>query len=291
MDTVVEIQVLTGSINNSEVEGKINSAFAAFRNVEEACSRFTLDSELMKVSRIIGKPIPVSPYLFEPLKFALEVASFTDGLFDPTVGKRLEDLGFNRHYLTGKNINSYAEDKVNYKNIVIDEMDRTVLFQKSMVIDLGAVAKGFAIDLAVNCLRDFDGFMINAGGDIYAGGVDEKGDKWRIGIQHPFDKNQILYSIDISDEAICTSGGYERISREFPGQHHIINPYSKQSPNGWVSCSVIAPYAMMADAFSTTAFLLDQKRGEEIMNSIGIRGLFITPELQIKKVGGDKSDH
>jgi len=290
MDTVVEIQVVVGTRKQTEVEEKINSAFDAFRNVEQACSRFTLDSELMMVSKIIGEPIPISPYLFEPLKFALEMARFTDGLFDPTIGKAMEDLGFNRHYLTGKHINSYAEDNVTYKNIVINEMDRTVLFQKCMVIDLGAVAKGFAIDLAVNGLRDFDGFMINAGGDIYAGGVDEKGDNWKIGVQHPFDKNQILYSIDISDEAICTSGGYERISREFPGQHHIINPYSKQSPNGWVSCSVIAPFAMMADAFSTTAFLLDQKRGEEIINNIGIRGLFITPELQIKKVGGDKSD-
>ncbi|MDB5055472.1 MAG: thiamine biosynthesis protein ApbE [Bacilli bacterium] len=66
---------------------------------------------------------------------------------------------------------------------------------KPLVIDLGAVAKGFAIDLAAHELKEFDGFLVNVGGDLYAGGTDESGKPWRIGIQHPEQKEQIIETI------------------------------------------------------------------------------------------------
>ncbi len=142
-----------------------------------------------------------------------------------------------------------------FRDIILNEHDHTLFLNKPLVIDLGAVAKGFAIDLAANELKDFDGFVVNAGGDLFAGGVDH-GQPWKIGIQHPEQKEQIIDVIEISNEAVCTSGSYERKIRKSPGMHHIINPKTKQSPNEWVSCSVVAPFAMMADAFSTAAFLL-----------------------------------
>lgn len=286
MDTVVDIQVVTGKEYKEEAELKINHAFEAFRKVEQACSRFTPDSELMKACQLIDMPVTASPYLFEPLKFALAMAESTNGLFDPTIGKVMEDFGFNRHYLTGEYMTSVADDSATYKDIILDKRNRTVLFKKPMVIDLGAVAKGFAIDLAANELKEFDGFVVNAGGDLFAGGFDENGDKWKIGIQHPLIKDQVSHFVELSNEAICTSGSYERKSNKTPGIHHLVNPVSKQSPNGLLSCSIIAPFAMMADAFSTTAFLLGSKNGIEIIEEAGISGIFITPELEIIKVGG-----
>ena len=286
MDTVIDIQVVTSKEHKKEAEQKINRAFEAFRKVEQACSRFTLDSELMKACQLIDMPVPASPYLFEPLKFALEMAESTNGLFDPTIGKVMEDFGFNRHYLTGEYMISVADERATYKDIILDKKNRTVLFKKPMVIDLGAVAKGFAIDLVANELKEFDGFVVNAGGDLFAGGFDESGDKWKIGIQHPLIKDQVIHSVELSNEAICTSGSYERKSNKIPGIHHLVNPVSKQSPNDWLSCSIITPFAMMADAFSTTAFLLGSKNGIEIIEDAGIRGIFITPELEIIKVGG-----
>ncbi|ODG94060.1 MULTISPECIES: FAD:protein FMN transferase [Bacillaceae] len=290
MDTIVDIKVVT-SKSLEETEASINRAFDFFREVERTCSRFSLDSELMKVCKQINKPVAVSPLLFEPLKFALEVAKWTNGLFDPTVGQIMENVGFNQHYLTEELIQNNTSKKVTYSDISLNEEDKTILLKKPLVIDLGAVAKGFAIDLAVNELRQFDGFIVNAGGDLYAGGLDELGDKWKIGIQHPQNKENIIHTLEISNMAICTSGSYERKSGLKPGIHHIINPKNKKSPTELISCSIIAPYAMMADAFSTTCFLMGRKKGLTLLEEVGLEGILISSDLQIYHKGVDTIDY
>jgi thiamine biosynthesis lipoprotein len=285
MDTVVDIQVVAWKSEDQAID-RINRAFHAFRTVEQACSRFSPDSELMVACRQIGTPVAVSPFVFEPLKFALEIAEWTGGLFDPTVGKAMEQYGFNRHYLTRQSIQSPASDSVSYRDIVLNEQDRTLCLLKPLVIDLGAVAKGFAIDLAAHELKEFDGFLVNAGGDLYAGGTDDNGNPWRIGIQHPEQKEQMIETIEISNEAICTSGSYERKSPITSDIHHLIHPKTKHSPNDWISCSVVAPFAMMADAISTSSFLLGLDGGKSLIEQADLKGILITSNLQVIKVGG-----
>lgn len=285
MDTVVDIQVISKK-SKEETEEKINRAFQAFQKVEQACSRFTLSSELMQACQNVGTPVEISPFLFQPLFFAMEMAKLTDGIFDPTVGKTMEQSGFNRDYLTGNYMESFSADSVTYLDINLDQPTLTLTLKKPLVLDLGAVAKGFAIDLAANELKEFPGFIINAGGDLYAGGVDENGDPWKIGIQHPLQKDKIIETVEISNEAICTSGSYERRSQTMPDLHHILNPKTKRSPNQLISCSVIAPFAMMADAFSTTAFLIGTQKGKRLMEELNLKGFLISPELQIDRVGG-----
>ncbi|WP_233566582.1 FAD:protein FMN transferase [Cohnella endophytica] len=284
MDTVVDIQVVTEQPQHL-VEASIDRAFAAFRKVEDACSRFSQDSELMIACRRIAAPVPVSSYLFEPLRFALEIAEWTNGVFDPTVGKTMEECGFNRHYLSGEVIESFADASVTYRDIVMDEHNRTLYLKKPMVIDLGAVAKGFAIDLASRELQRFERFVVNAGGDLYAGGSDERRNVWKIGIQHPERAEQNIHIVEITNEAICTSGSYERKSSVTDGVHHIIHPRTKRSPNDWVSCTVIAPFAMMADAFSTAAFLLGEEGSKALIEQAELKGILISSQLQIMKIG------
>jgi thiamine biosynthesis lipoprotein len=288
MDTVVEIEIVIQEINMAdEAAFKMDRAFNMFRMVEHACSRFSSESELMRACLDIKKPIQLSPFLFEPLKFALEMARLTNGTFDPTIGKVMEEQGFNRHYLTGAFIESASDPAATFRDIHLDEAAHTLTLDKPLVIDLGAVAKGFAIDLAANELKDFPGFLINAGGDLFVGGLDWNNKPWKIGIQHPTIKEKIIDEIEITNQAICTSGSYERRNKIHPGMHHIIHPKTKNSPNDWVSCSVIAPFAMMADAFSTAAILLGSGKGEKLVERAGLRGQFITPELQIVRVGGE----
>jgi thiamine biosynthesis lipoprotein len=285
MDTVVDIEAVVQHADR-EAEAAIDRAFDAFRKVEQACSRFSPDSELMAACQRIGEPVRISPYLFEPLKFALEVAKRTSGRLDPAVGKTMEELGFDRHYLTGAAVQSPSSDSASYRDIVLDELEQTVILRKPMVIDLGAVAKGFAIDLAARELKPFQGFVVNAGGDLYAGGVDEAGAKWKIGIRHPVHKELVIHTIEVSDEAVCTSGSYERRSTRSEGMHHIVNPITKRSPDELISCSVVAPYAMLADAFSTAAFVLGERSGSKFIEQNGLKGILITPELKICKTGG-----
>ncbi|SEM92565.1 FAD:protein FMN transferase [Paenibacillus sp. OV219] len=285
MDTVVEIQVESEQPER-ETEAKVDRAFEAFRIVESACSRFQPDSELMKACRQIGTPVPLSPYVFHPLRFAMEIAERTEGAFDPTVGKTMEQLGFNRHYLTGALMDSLSEGSVTYRDIVLNDRESTLLFKKPMVIDLGAVAKGFAIDLAANELKEFERFSVNAGGDLYAGGSDSRANVWKIGIRHPAKKDRIIETVEVSNEAVCTSGSYERRSTVKEGAHHIVDPKAQHSPRDWISCSVVAPFAMLADGFSTAAFAMGSAEGKDFVEEAGLKGIWIAPDMKITKVGG-----
>ncbi|QKS60231.1 FAD:protein FMN transferase [Paenibacillus barcinonensis] len=299
MDTVVDIQVVTGTGENVETGNEernpqaseqqqlhqINRAFHAFRQVEQACSRFSPESELMKASRQIGEPVQISSFLFEPLKLALHMAQLTSGVFDPTVGKRLEQHGFNRHYLTRQYMNSSVVESADYRDIILDEVHQTMTLLKPLVIDLGAVAKGFAIDLAAHELQRFAGFVVNAGGDLYAGGRDEHGEPWKIGIQHPVNRNEVICTLELSNAAICTSGGYERRSATTEGVHHLIHPVTGHSPKEWVSSSIIAPYAMMADIFSTAVMLLSKEEGQQLIQQANVQSILITPDIELVREG------
>ncbi|UJF35647.1 FAD:protein FMN transferase [Paenibacillus hexagrammi] len=285
MDTVIEIKVVT-SRSPLDIEPVIEQAFNAFRKVEQACSRFTPESELMKACQQIRTPVPISSWLFQPLKFALEMAEWTQGIFDPTIGKTLEMYGFNQHYLTKEIASSLAVDDTSYRDVILNDHDRTMTLNRPLVIDLGAVAKGFAIDLAAQVLTSFQGFVINAGGDLYAGGLDETGHAWQIGIQHPEQANHIIDSIHVTNEAVCTSGSYVRRSKVREDIHHIINPISKQSPHELTSCSIVAPYAMMADVCSTVVCLYGLEQGKRMINDMELKGILITSNLHVERVGG-----
>ncbi|WP_336787736.1 FAD:protein FMN transferase [Paenibacillus sp. MMO-177] len=285
MDTVVTIEVDTEQ-PDEVAEAAVRRAFAAFRRVEDACSRFRPDSELMLACRQPGIPVALSPYVFEPLKMALELAEWTNGVFDPAIGKTMEKYGFNRHYLTGDKISSPVAESAAYTDIRLDERNRTMLLLRPAVIDLGAVAKGFAIDLAAAELQSFERFAVNAGGDIFAGGSDPRRNVWRIGIRHPERKDQSIRIVEIANEAVCTSGSYERRSDVTDGISHIVNPRTKLSPEHWVSCSVIAPYAMLADAFSTAAFLHGDDQAATLIEQSGLKGILINPDLRIVSIGG-----
>ncbi|WP_245996249.1 FAD:protein FMN transferase [Paenibacillus taihuensis] len=287
MDTMVQIEARSGNeMSEDALDICIVKAFEAFRHVERACSRFSPESELMQACRKIGEATPISPYLFEPLRFALEMAEWTEGVFDPAIGRLLESKGFNRHYLTGERTNSNVDGSATYLDIELSEANRTLCLHKPLILDLGATAKGFAIDLAARELKCCAGFVVNAGGDLYAGGTNDQDDKWTIGIRNPAKVNGILQSLLITDAAVCTSGSYERRSEVVEGEHHIVRPDTGKSPNEWISCSVIAPYAMMADAFSTAAFAIGGEEGIALIEDAGLQGLILTADSRIKKIGG-----
>jgi thiamine biosynthesis lipoprotein len=282
MDTIVHMKVVSSGPEKT-VMNAIQRAFEAFRAVEDACSRFDPESEASTLRHQIGIPVKVSPILFEAIRFAWEVAHLTQGILDPTLGRTLESYGFNRHYLTGQISHSNIDEaaSISFLDIVLDEAEQTVQLLKPMVLDLGAVAKGLAIDLARQELNQFEGFMIDAGGDIYVGGLNEREEPWLVGIRHPVLKNEIICTIKLTNAAICTSGSYERLSTKIENAHHLVDPRTGKSANHMVSCSVIAPYAMMADAFSTVAFILGPEKGLAQLENIGLDGLCIEASWHI----------
>ncbi|WP_141430399.1 FAD:protein FMN transferase [Bacillus sp. 03113] len=290
MDTIIQIKTASSTNTQAELEEKVDQALNIFYQVEHICSRFNPQSELMQLVHKVGEAVPVSPILFEITQFAVQIAERTDGVFDPTVGKTLEDIGFNREYASRKKHSTaiIKRSDVSHKDIYCDRTHHTITLKKPLVLDFGAIAKGAAIDLAARELEDIEGFVIDAGGDLYVKGLNEKGEHWEIGIRHPLEKDKIIAKIKGTNVSICTSGSYERY-KENRANHHLIHAKTGNAQNEIISCTAIAPYAMLADAFSTSAFLLGPVKGIAFLEEEGVEGILISPELTMhttKGIGG-----
>jgi thiamine biosynthesis lipoprotein len=274
MGTMVTIQVV-----GSHEGGAVDRAFDWFRRVEACCSRFNPDSELMQLTSNVGVPVPVSTMLFEAVQFAVTLAQETGGAFDPTVGHQMESRGFNREYSTGRVVDTGLEPAgpVSYRDVQLDPDRRTITILRPLILDLGAIAKGLAIDTAARELRPAENFAIDAGGDLYLGGCNADGEAWSVGIRHPRLRDQVIETLRVSDKAVCTSGNYERAGADARG--HILDPRTGQPADDVASVTVVAPTAMLADAIATAAFVLGPVEGLELFERAGVDGLIVTPAM------------
>jgi len=155
--------------------------------------------------------------------------------------------------------------------------------RRPLTLDLGAVVKGLAVDLAARELQPFRDFAIDAGGDLYLGGYNERGAPWRVGIRHPRNPGELIGTVDVSDRAVCTSGDYERTSPD--GRHHILDPRTGVPATSVASATVVASGAMLADALATAAFVLGPREGIALLDRLGLDGVIVTPELTQFRAG------
>ena len=284
MGTIVTIEVAgreDGLQASDGVEGAIDRAFGWFLEVESRCTRFEPTSELMRLCASVGGPVSVSEILCEAIRFALAVAEASGGAFDPTVGHAMETRGFDRHYRTGQSVRTAVAPcgTCGYQDVVVDAERRTVTLRRSLGLDLGAVAKGLAIDLAARELAPFEHFAIDAGGDLRLGGLNPDGEAWSVGVRHPRGVRELLAVLQVSNMAVCTSGDYERRSPVAEG-HHILDPRVMVSAAAVVSATVVAPTAMVADALATAAFVLGPTQGMALLEQQGVDGLMVSPDLE-----------
>jgi thiamine biosynthesis lipoprotein len=268
--------------HTTDIEARIERASEWFRRVEECCTRFDVRSEVMQLTAQIGVSVPVSAMLYEAVQFALVVAEESGGAFDPTVGYRMETRGFNREYRTGQIVQTALEPcgPVSYRDVRLDPRRKTITLLRPLILDLGAVAKGLAIDLAARELRTFEDYAIDAGGDLYLAGRSPDGGPWSIGIRHPRHKDQLIDSLRVSNLAVCTSGDYERRSPGEEDGHHILDPRTGVSADAVASVTVVAPTAMLADALATAAFVLGPSDGIPLLERQGVDGLIVSANME-----------
>jgi thiamine biosynthesis lipoprotein len=242
----------------------------------------------MQLSNQIASPTVVSRLLYEAVRFAIAVARLSGGAFDPTIGTLLEARGYDRNYRTGESVNSglRTAEMATYTDVVLDPDGPRITLLRPLVLDLGAVVKGMAIDLAAEELRPFENYSINAGGDIYVAGRSPDSERWHIGLRHPRRLNEVFDTIQVSNVAICTSGDYERRSTIGSEDYHIVDPRSRSSPSSTASLTVVAPTTMAADAMGTAAFVLGPSRGLQFLESQGVEGLMLSSTLDSSETKG-----
>jgi thiamine biosynthesis lipoprotein len=198
------------------------------------------------------------------LAASLDWSRRTRGAFDPTTAALLDlwDILAGPHPPPSPERLAEARQGVGWERLTLSADQRRVSLGGTR-LDLGGIAKGYAIDRAAEALRRGGArdFLVNAGGDLFVSGS-KAGEPWRVGIQHPRRPEELLQVVAPAGGALVTSGDYER-SYNWEGvlYHHILDPRSGEPARGCQSVTVWAPRAMDADALATAVFVLGPEEG------------------------------
>ncbi len=217
------------------------------------------DSEIYKVNHSGGETVTLSDDTAQIVQFALDMAKETEGALEPTIYPVLTAWGFTteENRIPGSEELQNLLEQVGYEKVELD--GNQIQLQPGMELDLGAVGKGYAGDLAAQLLRE-DGIssaLLNIGGNIQAVGSRPDGTDWRLGIRSPYGEGE-LGVLEISDCAVVTSGNYERyfVGEDGRTYGHIIDPETGYpADNGLASVTILAEEGKKGDALSTSMFV------------------------------------
>jgi len=270
MGTLVEITV--SDSDEERAQTAITQAFDEMSRLEQLMSTYIPDSEISRINRAAGKEaVTVSPEVEEVIHEALFWSEQSKGAFDLTVEPlvQLWDFDGGKEVVPGAATLKKTAGLVNYKDIELK--DHTVKLTRSgMAINVGGLAKGYAVDRAVSLLRSrVSGGIVNAGGDLYAFGQKTPTASWTIGLQHPRKPQDLLAAFAVKNQAVATSGDYQRyFIKDGVRYHHIFDPQTGQPARQMISATIIAHEVMEADALATAVFVMGPTRGIEWVDSI-----------------------
>jgi len=289
---------------NSRIADKcIEAAFEQLELVDNLMSDYNDNSEIGIVNcQAFERPVKVSKPTYDVLQKALKFSRLSGGAFDVTIGPLM--------YLwrSASEANSIPTDfqlqqarsKIGFEKLILDSNDMTVRFAVvGMKLDLGGIAKGYAIDQTVLAMRRCGavGGMVDVGGEIYVFGEPPSGkDHWLIGLQDPrtaqadLGTGKPLLILKLNDAAVSTSGDYQRfVLIEGKKYSHIIEPETGRSSAELTSVTIISPNAADADALSTAVTVMGVEKGIELIESIPqTEAIFISspPEYKFTKTSG-----
>jgi thiamine biosynthesis lipoprotein len=236
-----------------------------YRRIDRDMSTYRPDSEISAVNaRAAEAPVVVSVELLGLIETSLTLSRASGGAFDISY----ESVGYLYDFRARQRPDAAALDEllpaVDYREILLDRDRATVSFgRQGMRINLGGIAKGHAVERGAAILRaaGIEHALLNAGGDTRVLG-DRRGQPWIVGIRHPRLDDAVVTRLPLVDEAISTSGDYERFFEENGRRyHHILNPRTGEPTETLLSATVIGPDATLTDGLATTVFVLGPEAG------------------------------
>ena len=234
--------------------------------IDETCSRFRADSELTRVNRSAGTEVTISPLLAEAVRVALRAAETTGGIVDPTVGRSLRLLGYDRTFTIVRSRDSVTM-RVGYapapgwRRVEFDDETRTLRLEADTELDLGATAKALAADRAAQAAatRTGCGVLVSLGGDIAVAGAPPEGG-WPVLIA---DDHRVRLDgpgpvVSIASGGLATSSTEVRRWRVGEVElHHIVDPRTGMPVERvWRTAAVAAASCVDANTASTAAVVL-----------------------------------
>ncbi len=256
---------------DDEVRGRglVDEVMREYRRIDDAMSTYKPNSEISLVNaRAAESPVAISDELFGLVERSLELSQASGGAFDITY----DSVGYLYDFRARQRpTDAQIEERlgaVDYRHVVLDRERRTIFFTTAGVrINLGGIAKGWVVERAAAMLRErgVQHALLNAGGDTRVLG-DRRGEPWIVGIRHPRVADEVVTRLPLIDEAISTSGDYERYFEENGRRyHHILNPATGRPTEGILTVTVIGPDGTLTDGLDTAIFVLGAEKGLELI--------------------------
>ena len=250
----------------------IDAVIAEMHRTDELMSTYKPGSQLSQVNEhAYERPVQVDADIIDVVEKSLEYSRLSDGVFDVTYASVGYLFDYRKHVHPTDAQIAAALPAVDYRQVVVDHDARTIRFLKpGMRIDLGGIAKGWAVDRGIDILRELgiEHAMVNAGGDTRLLG-DRRGKPWIVGIRDPRNEGKVVTRIPLQDEALSTSGDYARsFEAEGVRYHHILEPGTGRSPKAVRSVTVIGPTATHTDGLTKPVFILGVERGLEFIRKV-----------------------
>lgn len=293
MGTDITITVVARTAE--EGEAAIDAGMAELRRLDAMMSLYKDTSEITKVNLAAGKEaVKVSPEMIEAVESAVKVSEITGGVFDITIGPLvvLWQMRLKEGKVPTDEEIARVRPLVNYRNISVDRKNSTIFLRKrGMIMDLGGM-KGYTADRAAAVIRKrgVTNAVVAVAGDIWVMGHREDGKPWRIGVQHPREKDKTLAVLDLSNKYISTSGDYERfVIRENKRYHHIIDPRTGKPSRGVISATLIGDKGALIDPLTKAPFILGPEEGLKIVKKLGAEAIIVDEQGTIFMTDGIKN--
>jgi thiamine biosynthesis lipoprotein len=270
MGTEVSVYVWHDDLETAQAA--VAAVFAEVARIDNLMSTYIEDSKMSEINRDAAeRPVEAGDELFTLILRSLDISVLTRGAFDITYDSVGQHYDFREGRRPDADTISEELPRLNYRFVEPNRGDGTIRFTHEGVrINLGGIAKGYAVERGVEVLRRFGvaHARVTAGGDSRLLG-DRRGQPWMVGVQNPRDPDQVAVTIPLENEAISTSGDYERFFLEDGERyHHIIEP-STGKPAGEVrSTTIIGPDAVLTDALSTSVFVMGVDQGLRLIATL-----------------------
>lgn len=253
-----------------QAEAALAAVMEEMRRIDREFSPYIESSQLSRANQLAPaanaqKPLVISPELALLIERSLHYGELTGGAFDITYASLGRYYDYRAKLKPDEAEREAVMPAINYRYVHLDKHSHKLWFEHPRVyIDLGGIAKGYAVDRAIAILqaRGVKHATVSAGGDSRLLG-DKRGRPWVVGIKNPRAEEGVVISLPLENCAISTSGDYERYFIDEQGErvHHIMNPRTGKSARGIMSVTIIGPLGFDTDALSTSVFVMGVEKG------------------------------
>jgi thiamine biosynthesis lipoprotein len=243
----------------------LEAVFTEAERINQLMSTYIEDSPISDLNRrAASEAVNAGSELFTLVQRSLDVSELTDGAFDVTYESVGQHYDFRQRQRPDDDTIAAKTALIDYRYIELDSAAGTIRFQRDGVrINLGGIAKGYVVERGVAILKDHGvtSAIVTAGGDTRLLG-DRRGRPWLVGIRDPREDGKVAMSLPLADEAVSTSGDYERyFDEDGVRYHHIISPDTGKPAGEVHSATVFGPDAVITDALSTSVFVMGVDKG------------------------------